>query len=174
MGKKGKLHPKPGMTMEEKAEREKRFILDCVAIATLSTYKPYLYTPRLGSVIPPYNAQKDKIIQEFFDRPTTKKTLRRTGQEGGGSVNGKQADFFNEKGHLGKCLAQRNENGAGYGAAEVAGHELFMDINKSKPVIGYNGPSGVRRNTPELRKTYGKAEPECDLFTFRSELMQEK
>ena len=119
-------------------------------MATLSTDTPNSYSPKLASAIPPYNAKKDRIVQEFFERPSTKKTLRRTGQnEGGSSINGKQADYFNEKGHLGKYIAQRNASGAGYSTLEVAGHELFM--SNPRPIAGYNGPAGYRRNTPDLR-----------------------
>ena len=143
-------YTKPDLTPEEKVKREKRFTLDCVALGTLSTDTPNASSPKLASAIPPYNAQKDKIVRAYFQRPVTKLTLKKTGQYGGGdSINGKQADFFNEKGHLGKYISQRNASGAGYSTLEVAGHELFM--SNPKPVIGYNGPAGYRRNTPNLR-----------------------
>lgn len=151
MGKKTISKKKLGyLSPEEKVMREKRFTLDCVALGTLSTEAPKAFSPKLATAIPPYNAQRDKIVNRYFERPTTKQVLKKTGQFGGGdSLLGKQADFFNEKGHLGKYIAMRNASGAGYSTIEVAGHELFM--SNPKPVIGYNGPAGYRRNTPELR-----------------------
>ncbi|KAL8165067.1 UNVERIFIED_CONTAM: hypothetical protein K2H54_026909 [Gekko kuhli] len=38
----------------------------------------------------------------------------------------------------------------GHSTEQVRGHQLFL--SSSKPVLGYNGAYGYRRNTPSLRR----------------------
>jgi len=63
----------------DKIKREKEFVLDCVAVGTLSVDSDS-YNPKLASGIPPYNAQKDDTVKEYFRQPSVKNTLKRTGQ----------------------------------------------------------------------------------------------
>ncbi|XP_066935656.1 sperm microtubule associated protein 1-like [Clytia hemisphaerica] len=139
----------PELSPADKIKREKGFVLDCVAVGTLSVDSES-YNPKHATGIPPYNAKKDATVKSYFKSPVVKSALKRTGQDGGGeSMMGKQTDRFHTNGSMGKYLKERNRSGAGYSTLEVAGHELFM--SNPKPIIGYNGSTGLRRNTPSLR-----------------------
>uniref|UniRef100_H3B268 Uncharacterized protein n=2 Tax=Latimeria chalumnae TaxID=7897 RepID=H3B268_LATCH len=128
---------------------EKQFVLDCVAVNSIA--KDYNRSlPKLGSVIPPYNAQKDCYVTSYFRSKPIPPLLRKTGQSGGGtSTYGKLADLFQQKGAAALYIRTRNTTGAGHSADQVIGHRAFLA--SVKPVIGYNGLSGYRRNTPSLR-----------------------
>uniref|UniRef100_A0A8C8LTH9 Uncharacterized protein n=1 Tax=Oncorhynchus tshawytscha TaxID=74940 RepID=A0A8C8LTH9_ONCTS len=49
-----------------------------------------------------------------------------------------------------KSLDLRNTSGAGHSREQVSNHSGLMSDNK--PLIGYNGRFGFRRNTPNLRR----------------------
>ena len=63
----------------EKIKREKGFVLDSVAVGTLSVDRDS-YNPKHATGIPPYNAQKDRAVREYFKTSSAKSALRKTGQ----------------------------------------------------------------------------------------------
>ncbi|XP_069816636.1 sperm microtubule associated protein 1 [Dendropsophus ebraccatus] len=140
----------PSPSLAELRMREQRFVLDCVAVESIS--KDYSVSlPKLGSVIPPYNAQKDRHVHGYFHSRPVPPLLRRTGQAyGGTSTHGDFADRFQYKGAAALYLLTRNNSGSGHSAEHARGHGLFL--SSIKPVIGYNGVYGYRRNTPSLRR----------------------
>lgn len=69
----------PTPTPEEMADKEKHFILDCIAVDTIC--KDYSHSqPKLGPAIPAYNSQKDKHVKAYFTREGVDVTLRNTEQ----------------------------------------------------------------------------------------------
>ncbi|XP_075684842.1 sperm microtubule associated protein 1 [Rhinoderma darwinii] len=140
----------PSPSLAELQMREKRFVLDSVAVESIS--KDYSVSlPKLGSVIPPYNAQKDRHVHRYFHSRPVPPLLRRTGQSHGGtSTLGDLADRFQHQGAAALYLVTRNSSGSGHSAEHTRGHGLFLSSTKS--VIGYNGLYGYRRNTPSLRR----------------------
>ncbi|KAM4689828.1 sperm microtubule associated protein 1-like [Discoglossus pictus] len=141
---------KPSPSLAEVQEKEKKFILDCVAVESISRdYSCSL--PKLGSVIPPYNAQKDSHVKDYFQSRPVPPVLKKTGQDQGGtSTYGELADRFQFRGAAAHYLLRRNNCGAGHSAQYTSGHGLFLST--IKPVFGYNGNYGYRRNTPSLRR----------------------
>ncbi|XP_044151795.1 uncharacterized protein C17orf98-like [Bufo gargarizans] len=140
----------PSPSLAELQTREKRFVLDCVAVERIS--KDYSVSlPKLGSVIPPYNAQKDHHVHSYFLSRPVPPLLRRTGQScGGTSTLGDLADRFQHHSAAAHYLQTRNSSGSGHSAEHSRGHGLFL--SSISPVIGYNGLYGYRRNTPSLRR----------------------
>ena len=69
----------PSLTSEEKVEQEKGFILDAVAVSTLSDDSGRA-NPKMATAIPPYNAQKDRHSKGYFEKPVVRKLLRQTEQ----------------------------------------------------------------------------------------------
>ncbi|KAM4706000.1 sperm microtubule associated protein 1 [Rhinophrynus dorsalis] len=140
----------PSPSLAKLRDLEKRFVLDCVAVERIS--KDYSYSlPKLGSVIPPYNAQKDPHVSAYFQTRPVPPLLKKTGQSHGGtSTYGELADRFQFKGAAAHYLLTRNNNGAGHSAEYTRGHGLFL--SSTNPVFGYNGQFGYRRNTPSLRR----------------------
>ncbi|KAM5157934.1 sperm microtubule associated protein 1 [Mantella aurantiaca] len=140
----------PSPSLAELQMREKRFVLDCVAVESVS--KDYSVSlPKLGSVIPPYNAQKDRHVRGYFLTRPVPPLLAMTGQSGGGtSTYGKLADQFQYQSAAAFYLLSRYNCGAGHSAEHTSGHGQFL--SSIKPVIGYNGLYGYRRNTPSLRR----------------------
>ncbi|XP_032894872.1 uncharacterized protein C17orf98-like [Amblyraja radiata] len=135
---------------EELRRREQAFLLDCVAVSSISRGHSRS-APRAGSVIPPYNPQRDRHAAAYFTTRPLLPLLRKTGQAGGGtSVHGAVVDRFQVRGEAASYLRTRNNNGAGYSAEQVKSHSLFL--TGIKPVFGYNGLYGYRRNTPTLRR----------------------
>ncbi|XP_029443557.1 uncharacterized protein C17orf98-like [Rhinatrema bivittatum] len=136
---------------QELRVQEKSFILDCVAMGSIA--KDYNCSlPKLGSVIPPYNAQRDLHAGAYFLSKPLPALLKRTGQSNGGtSTYGELADRFQVKGAAALYLSTRNNAGAGHSEDYVRGHGLFLST--IKPFFGYNGNYGYRRNVPSLRKT---------------------
>lgn len=128
---------------------EKGFVLDCIAVSNISSDFSKV-NPKLGPVIPPYNAQKDICVAAYFKFKGVKGTLKKSNQANGGdSIEGAAVDAFHTRGHQHIYLEYRNRLGAGHSKEVVAGHSSFMsDI---RPITGYNGPFGFRRNTPNLR-----------------------
>lgn len=69
----------PSPSLAEIQMREKRFVLDCVAVERIS--KDYSVSlPKLGSVIPPYNSQKDYHVRGYFLARPVPPVLKKTGQ----------------------------------------------------------------------------------------------
>ncbi|XP_022086463.1 uncharacterized protein C17orf98-like [Acanthaster planci] len=144
----------PELTHEELAEKEKNFLLDCIAVDSIA--KDYSHCqPKLGPAIPPYNSQKDKHVKVYFAREQVDETLRKTKQDKGGcSIDGPVIDRFIESGAGYRYLHARNaapgSAKAGHSTEQVNGHGQFL--SDAKPIFGFNGEYGYRRNTPWLRK----------------------
>ncbi|XP_063306858.1 sperm microtubule associated protein 1 [Pelobates fuscus] len=140
----------PSPSVGERLAKERGFVLDCVAVERIS--KDYSCSlPKLGSVIPPYNAQKDPHISAYFRTKPVPPLLKKTGQERGGtSTYGVLADRFQFTGAAAHYLQTRNNSGAGHSADYTRGHGLFL--SSVRPIYGYNGTYGYRRNTPSLRR----------------------
>ncbi|KAE8596015.1 hypothetical protein XENTR_v10015939 [Xenopus tropicalis] len=103
----------PGPSLAELQARERRFVLDCVAVERISRdYSGSL--PKLGSVIPPYNSQRDPHVRAYFHSRPVPPLLQKTGQSHGGtSTYGELADRFQYKGAAALYLLTRNNAGAG-------------------------------------------------------------
>lgn len=141
----------PSPSVSELRNRERRFVLDCVAVDSIA--RDYSHSlPKLGSVIPPYNPQADKNAKGYFRTKPVPPLLKRTGQSRGGtSIHGRLADRFNDHGAAALYVTRRNTTaGAGYSREQVEGHSQFLA--SVRPVCGYNGLYGFRRNTPSLRR----------------------
>ncbi|XP_072019994.1 sperm microtubule associated protein 1-like [Amphiura filiformis] len=157
VGKKKEKKPHrgpPSPTQEELDNLEKSFLLDCIAVDSIS--KDYSGAqPKLGPAIPPYNSQNDKHVKEYFTREQVDETLRKTGQDKGGySIDGTVIDRFIESGAGYRYLHARNgapgAAKAGHSQDQINGHSQFM--SDAKPNFGYHGDFGYRRNTPWLRQ----------------------
>ncbi|UJR30275.1 hypothetical protein I4U23_017813 [Adineta vaga] len=135
---------------EVQYDREQSFILDCKAVSNISNDYSRA-NPKLGSVIPPYNAQTDPQTDTYFRFFGLKRTLDKTGQlKNHESIAGQVHDRFYSHGHGFRYLALRNGFGSGHSIDEVRGHDLFL--SDPNPVVNYNGRFGYRRNTPSLRR----------------------
>lgn len=79
-GRENKIYRTPSTPPPDvQLEKEKGFVLDCGAVSSIST--DYSKTnPKLGPVIPPYNSQKDKHVDEYFEFIGVNETLEKTGQ----------------------------------------------------------------------------------------------
>ncbi|XP_055512782.1 uncharacterized protein C17orf98-like [Leucoraja erinacea] len=130
-------------------KKEKGFVLDSVAVSHKSLAYERVH-PKLSDVIPPYNAQKDPYSKHAFGGKAMKKLLKRTSQDHGGTSNsGWLVDYFYKNGPAQRYLSKRNINGAGHAFNEFIGHRGYL--MDAKPIFGYNGQFGYRRNTPGLR-----------------------
>lgn len=69
----------PPLSQEEKLKAEKGFVLDAVAVSTLSDDSGRA-NPKMATAIPPYNGQKDKHSKGYFEKPVVKKLLKKTEQ----------------------------------------------------------------------------------------------
>lgn len=139
----------PPLTSEEKTKQEKGFVLDAIAVSTLSDDSGRA-NPKMATAIPPYNGQKDKHAKGYFEKPVVQKLLNKTEQKApGDSISGKQMDKFYSTGMMGTYIKLRNSAGAGHSKSQVGGHGLFME--NIPPLNGYHGSFGFRRNTPSLR-----------------------
>lgn len=69
----------PPLTSEEKTKQEKGFILDAIAVSTLSDDSGRA-NPKMATAIPPYNGQKDKHAKGYFEKPVVQKLLNKTEQ----------------------------------------------------------------------------------------------
>ncbi|XP_044534864.1 uncharacterized protein C17orf98-like [Gracilinanus agilis] len=135
--------------------REKGFILDCIAVDSLSKGSPN-FLSNLKSVIPPYNAQKDPHLVAYFatkasprfpqERDPWKGTLPGVQEE----EQEEEEEKKDKMGTMAQYLVRRNRAGAGYSLEETQGHDFLY--SSLKPILGYNGPDGYRRNCPNLRK----------------------
>lgn len=69
----------PPPSKPELLHKEQRFTLDCVAVDSIS--KDYSrMTPKLGSAIPPYDAQWDLHATAYFSSKPVVSLLQRRGQ----------------------------------------------------------------------------------------------
>jgi len=140
----------PTPAPEELHLLERSFTLDCIAVHTTSS--DYARArPKLGQVIPPYNAQKDSSVDPYFKFNGVSKTLKRTGQAPPGtSLEGPTIDRFYESGAGFQYLYLRNKNApTGHSRLTIDGHGQFM--TGVQPINGYNGRFGYRRTNPALR-----------------------
>uniref|UniRef100_A0A674IE54 Uncharacterized protein n=1 Tax=Terrapene triunguis TaxID=2587831 RepID=A0A674IE54_9SAUR len=130
--------------------KEGWFILDGVAMESIA--RDYSHSlPKLGCIIPPYNARRDPHAAAYFTTKPVPPLLQRTGQANGGTSSyGKMAECFRFSSAAALYLILRNKAGAGHSATHVGGHQLFL--TSVKPLVGYNGTYGYRRNTPSLRR----------------------
>ena len=142
---------KHDFTKEEKIEREHQFTLDCIAVSTF-TLDSQNYNPKHPVGIPPYNSRHDKHVNNYFRPDGVQKTLKKTGQwkNGGDSLNGKNVDNLYRSSSLSRYMEDRNQHGAGHSDLIVRGHNSYLA--DAKPMSGYNGDAGYRRNTFSLRK----------------------
>ena len=69
----------PPLSQEDKLKSEKGFVLDAVAVSTLSDDSGRA-NPKMATAIPPYNGQKDKHSKGYFEKPVVKKLLKKTEQ----------------------------------------------------------------------------------------------
>ena len=69
----------PERSDAELRKLEKSFVLDCVFVGTLSDDSGRA-NPKMATAIPPYNGQKDKFARNYFESPTVRKVLIKTGQ----------------------------------------------------------------------------------------------
>ena len=69
----------PPLTSEEKTKQEKGFVLDAIAVSTLSDDSGRA-NPKMATAIPPYNGQKDKHAKGYFEKPVVQKLLNKTEQ----------------------------------------------------------------------------------------------
>uniref|UniRef100_A0A8D0HSP7 Sperm microtubule associated protein 1 n=1 Tax=Sphenodon punctatus TaxID=8508 RepID=A0A8D0HSP7_SPHPU len=130
-------------------QKQKDFILDGIAVDTVGNSYAHIL-PRLWSALPPYNAQLDVHAASYFASPTVKSLLRKTEQnQGGTSRDGWIVDYFHIYGSGQRYLNRRNWAGAGHSPQQVNGHDSYLA--DAKPMKGYNGRFGYRRNTPHLR-----------------------
>ncbi|KAK2142390.1 hypothetical protein LSH36_962g00010 [Paralvinella palmiformis] len=161
--------------------QEKSFVLDSMATASISgDYSKA--NPKLGPVIPPYNSQRDPHTSNYFRFLGVDRTLKKTFQRKFGGKDHKGKDHKRSHGNrmITSLFADEPSNipydclykVGGYVASTlrsrpspsgletyyypchsretIDGHAQFMqDI---KPITGYNGPYGFRRNTPWLRQ----------------------
>ncbi|XP_006010904.1 sperm microtubule associated protein 1 [Latimeria chalumnae] len=131
-------------------EKERSFILDCIAVDSIASGYARL-NPKLWGAIPPYNAQHDKHTRLYFKPVSVKALLRKTGQDHlGTSAGGHVVDYFHICGPDQRFLNRRNWAGAGYSEEEAGSHAAFL--SNIKPMVGYSGRYGYRRNTPFLRQ----------------------
>ncbi|XP_003771927.1 uncharacterized protein C17orf98-like [Sarcophilus harrisii] len=133
----------------ELRRREKGFILDCIAVDKLEKGTHGLLPEY--SIIPRYSAQKDPHL---VDHLATKESSQ---FHWGKDPLSKLLMIHKEEeearkdiiGPMALHLRRRNRPGAGHSVEEVQGHDfLFSSL---KPVPGYNGVLGYRRNCPKLR-----------------------
>uniref|UniRef100_A0A8C0QLW9 Uncharacterized protein n=1 Tax=Chelonoidis abingdonii TaxID=106734 RepID=A0A8C0QLW9_CHEAB len=126
------------------------FILNGVAMESIA--RDYSHSlPKLGCIIPPYKAWRDSHAAAYFTTKPVPPLLQRTGQANGGTSGyGKMAECFQFSSAAALYLILRNKAGAGHSATLVGGHQLFL--TSVKPLVGYNGTYGYRRNTPSLRR----------------------
>nr|XP_005584043.1 PREDICTED: uncharacterized protein C17orf98 homolog [Macaca fascicularis] len=130
---------------------EKGFILDGVAVST--TARAYGRSrPKLWSAIPPYNAQQDYHARSYFQSQVVPPVLRKTDQDHGGTGrDGWIVDYIHIFGQGQRYLNRRNWAGTGHSLQQVTGHDHYnADL---KPIYGFNGRFGYRRNTPALRRS---------------------
>ena len=69
----------PQRSPEEKKRLEKGFVLDNIAVSTLSDDSGRA-NPKMNTAIPPYNAQVDPHTKNYFEKKLVQRLLSRTQQ----------------------------------------------------------------------------------------------
>ncbi|XP_076819305.1 uncharacterized protein LOC143465056 isoform X1 [Clavelina lepadiformis] len=140
----------PPQSRAERLAKEKGFILDGIALSSIQDDFGKIQ-PKLGPAIPPYNSHFDPYVKNYFTYKGLDETLHKTGQtrRNSESIQGKTVDRFHYVGVGHDYLSRRNKSGSGYSRDVVDGHDQFLQ--DPKPMNGYNGKFGFRRNTPLLR-----------------------
>ncbi|XP_007530988.1 sperm microtubule associated protein 1 [Erinaceus europaeus] len=129
---------------------QKGFILDGVAVSNMARNYEHL-KPKVWSAIPPYNPQQDRHAHRYFRSRVIPPVLRRTEQDHGGTGrDGWIVDYFHIFGQEQRYINRRNWAGAGHSLQQVSGHDYYN--SDLKPINGFNGQFGYRRNTPALRQ----------------------
>ncbi|XP_038853043.1 uncharacterized protein C17orf98-like [Salvelinus namaycush] len=151
-------------------KREQKFVLDCIAVSSVALGYEHM-RPRLWSVLPGYDARNDPHAARYTTIPSVQRvpqkttpSVQRVPQKTTPSVQRvpqkttpsvQRVPQKTENKELKSAAAQksldlRNTSGAGHSREQVSNHSgLMSDI---KPLIGYNGRFGFRRNTPNLRR----------------------
>uniref|UniRef100_A0A1I8J0F8 HDNR domain-containing protein n=1 Tax=Macrostomum lignano TaxID=282301 RepID=A0A1I8J0F8_9PLAT len=156
----------PTPDLLDRLRREKSFVLDCVAAASISD--EFARTnPKYGSVLPPYNGQADVHTRRYFRFTGVDLTLARNKQSAPGtSIDGAKQDWFNSAGPSFRYLSSRNlRQPNGYSNEVRMGHDRLWEHPNPRMIrferqssamprqlIGYNGRYGYRRTTPSLRQ----------------------
>uniref|UniRef100_A0A8C7L757 Uncharacterized protein n=1 Tax=Oncorhynchus kisutch TaxID=8019 RepID=A0A8C7L757_ONCKI len=109
------------------SKREQKFVLDCIAVSSVALGYEHM-RPRLWSVLPGYDARNDPHAARYTTTPSVQRVPKKTTPVTG-------------------ILSLHR---TGHSREQVSNHSgLMSDI---KPLIGYNGQFGFRRNTPNLRR----------------------
>ncbi|XP_072507808.1 sperm microtubule associated protein 1-like [Notamacropus eugenii] len=146
-----KMFTPPTTSASDLCCREKGFILDCIAVDSLARGASS-FLPHLNTVIPPYNAQKDQHLVDYFatKAPSRFHQGRDSWSKEVVTQEEEEEEGKEKTGPMAQYLMRRNRAGAGHSMEETQGHDfLFSSL---KPILGYNGPYGYRRNCPNLRK----------------------
>ena len=69
----------PTPNSDDLLKRERGFVTDSVAVSSISQDYSRC-NPKLGAVIPPYNAHQDRHVTNYFNFVGINKTLKKTGQ----------------------------------------------------------------------------------------------
>eukprot|EP00063_Salmo_salar_P064775 XP_014039610.1 PREDICTED: uncharacterized protein C17orf98-like [Salmo salar] len=171
----------PKMNHSGPEKREQKFVLDCIAVSSVALGYEHM-RPRLWSVLPRYDAHNDPHAARYTTMPSVQRvpqkttpsvqrvpqkttpsvqrvpqkttpSVQRVPQKTTPSVQRVQHKTENKElksAAAQKSLDLRNTSGAGHSREQVSNHSgLMSDI---KPLIGYNGRFGFRRNTPNLRR----------------------
>ncbi|XP_045065273.1 uncharacterized protein C17orf98-like [Coregonus clupeaformis] len=129
-------------------KREQMFVLDCIAVSSVALGYEHM-RPRLWSVLPQYDARNDPHAARYTTIPSVQRVLQKT-IPSVQRVPQKTENKEPKSAAAQKSLDLRNTSGAGHSREQVSNHSgLMLDI---KPLIGYNGRFGFRRNTPNLRR----------------------
>uniref|UniRef100_A0A8C3HP09 Uncharacterized protein n=1 Tax=Chrysemys picta bellii TaxID=8478 RepID=A0A8C3HP09_CHRPI len=132
------------------------FILDGVAMESIA--RDYSHSlPKLGCIIPPYNARRDPHAAAYFTTKPVPPLRQRTGQVSiilcaqtfGRVCLPLLISFWWGGRYINRSVINKTFP-SGHSATHVGGHRLFL--TSVKPLVGYNGTYGYRRNTPSLRK----------------------
>ena len=97
----------PPLTPEEKAINENGFVMDAIAVSTLSDDSGRA-NPKMATAIPPYNAQKDKHAKAYFEKPVVKKLLKKTEQVGMSCILDLNGCFIHQKWYKNVILSYLN------------------------------------------------------------------
>ncbi|XP_064876745.1 sperm microtubule associated protein 1-like [Oncorhynchus nerka] len=129
-------------------KREQKFVLDCIAVSSVALGYEHM-RPRLWSVLPGYDARNDPHAARYTTTPSVQRVPQKT-TPSVRRVSQKTENKELKSAAAQKSLDLRNTSGAGHSREQVSNHSgLMSDI---KPLIGYNGRFGFRRNTPNLRR----------------------
>lgn len=143
--------------LEWRKERERAFVLDGTVVSKLANDEIDRNTPSLDFGIPQYNALKDPHCRGYFKskalpkklKPIVRDQEKTTSDKTMSTMQGKLRDDWLEKSKAVDYVEKRKGYGGGYTSELYAGH---LSMPTGKPVIGYHGEGGYRRNTFDLRR----------------------